>query len=133
MKYQVFPQKKTWYNALKACRKLPGADLAKLTTLAEVTRIKSMQTVSKNGFYWIGAANKWEWTTRKGKYIWKHKTGLIVRECGAYSVKKFNMGECTRTLPYICQKYFPEDNTSAVYDDNTDFNGRPLDRPIEVA
>lgn len=51
-----------------------------------------------------------------------------MRECGAYSVKKFTMGICVRKLPYICQKDFAEDNVSAIYDDNLDFNGRPREK-----
>ena len=85
--------------------------MASITTKAELDKVRSMLGKQNNSYFWVGAAGKWRWTRRKGEYIWVHSSGLQVRECGAYSQKKFVRGRCSRKLPYICMRDNDRDDT----------------------
>jgi hypothetical protein len=114
-RYKFFIKSRTWVEALKACRSIHGAELASITTLSEIKKVKKTLGVKNNSYFWVGAAGKWSWSRRNGDYIWKHKNGLQVRECGAYSSKSFVRGDCRRKLPYICMRDREEVNKEDLF------------------
>ena len=81
------------------------AELASIKTLNDINNITKLLGTNKKEYFWVGAVRQWSWSVRNNKYIWKHETGLEVRECGSYSVDKFGLrGDCERKRPYICMR-----------------------------
>ena len=61
-------------------------------------------------YYWIGNAGRWKYYENEFGGKWFDEVEKkSVSDCGAFSVKKFALGDCEQKLPFICQT---EDNTA---------------------
>ena len=65
-------------------------------------KLKKKKATDKE-YFWVGSAGKWSYYENEYGLTWTNNLNDVsVKTCGAFSLSKFGLGECSFKLPYIC-------------------------------
>ena len=70
IKYEVVMKRRTWKNALKACRAMPGGDLVSIVTKKALRKVRNLIRNTKKTMiqkFWVGKAGNWYWIIENKK------------------------------------------------------------------